>query len=110
MKLIALFFPAFISISIYSRRQSVKLVPNLYLFIRYGIYTMLVNWCDMSLTTYILGKDDSKLAYMENWTFFTKYLFIAVIFSLLIPYIEEAIKKYVNIRFRIEVRKQEDGK
>lgn len=107
MKIIALFFPALISISIYAKRKSIELTPNLSILIRYGIYVMAVNWCDMSLTTYVFGRDNSILEYMEKWTFFTKYVFIAILFAWLIPYIEEIIIKFIQINFRIEPKAKE---
>lgn len=101
MKIIALFFPALLSVSVYFRRQPAKLKPDLYLMTRYGIYTMLVNWCAMSLITYIF-QTKVVISDMESSGFFTKYVFIAVFFAGLIPYMEEIIKKYVCIRFHIE--------
>lgn len=107
MKIIALFFPAFISISIYAKRRSIELAPNLSLLIRYGIYVMAVNWCDMSLTTYVFGIDNSILEYMEKWPFFTKYVLIAIFFAWIIPYIEEVVGKFIHINFRIEPKSEE---
>ena len=102
MKIIALFFPALISISIYANRKSIELTPNLSILIRYGIYVMAINWCDMSLTTYVFGIDNSMLEYMEKWTFFTKYVLIAIFFAWIIPYIEEIIGRFIHINFWIE--------
>ena len=102
MKMIALFFPALISISIYARRRHIKLDLDVRLWIRYAVYVVAVNWCNMSLTTYVFGIDDSKLMYMENWPFFTKYVFIAILLACGLPYLVEVAKKYFCISVRIE--------
>lgn len=106
MRLIALFFPALISLLIYTQRQSVELKLELRLLIRYCIYVILVNWSGMSLVTYIIGIRDCRLEYMESWPFFTKYIAIAVFFAWIIPYIEEIVRKNVHVSFRVERRER----
>ena len=64
--MIALFFPALISISIYARRRHIKLDLDVRLWIRYAVYVVAVNWCNMSLTTYVFGIDDSKFEIMAK--------------------------------------------
>lgn len=103
--MIALFFPAFISISIYVKRKSLELVPDLKLLIRYGIYVIFVNWLGMSLITYIFHIEDCRMESMESFGFLTKYIFITVLFAFLIPYIEEIIHKSIHISFTVEARK-----
>lgn len=104
-KVIALFFPAFISISVYARRKSIELVPDLKLLVRYGIYVMLLNWLGMSLITYIFHIEDCVMETMESWGFLTKYIFITAFLAFLIPYIEEIIQKSICISFTVEERK-----
>lgn len=107
IKFIALFFPALISIFIYIRREQVEKNSKVELLVRYGIYTLLVNWFVMSLIIYILGIEYCTLDAMESWSFFTKYVLIAVFLAWIIPYIEEIIRKSISVRFQVKSKLEE---
>lgn len=82
MKIIALFFPAFISASIYCRRQHVEWKFSLFLIVRYIIYVMIVNWCDMALITYIIKPGVYVSNDMESFSFFYKIYFYCCVFCM----------------------------
>lgn len=109
IKFIALFFPALISMSIYIKRQSPRRVFKIELLIRYGIYTLLINWCVMSFMIYILGIEYCTLDNMENWSFFTKYVLITAFLAWTIPYIEEIVGKSISVRFHVKSKLEEKG-
>lgn len=109
MKMIVVFFPAFICISVYAKRRSVELMPDLKLLIRYGIYVMIINWCSMSTVTYVFAVKDCRLEYMDSWGFLTKYNFIAMFFAWIIPYIEEVVRKSISISFKVESREDKSN-
>lgn len=104
MKAIALFFPALISISIYVRRMSIERKITLNMLIKYAIYVMLTNWCCMSLLTYAVRLEDCRAEYLDSWGFFTKYLLLAALFAWMIPYVEEMIRKSVQVSFQVKAR------
>lgn len=106
MKIIALFFPAFISITIYCKRQDCEQSFKLNLLIRYAIYTMIISWCDMSLITYIFKIDAAVSDFFESFGFYTKYVFVAIFLAWSIPYIEEIVGKYIHVSFRVEAREK----
>ena len=101
MKGIALFFPSLVGVYIYYRRHSIKMEVDLYLLVRYGIYALLINLCDMSLITYIIGVK-ATISDIESFGFFTKYTSIATFIAFCFTYIEEIIKKYISISFQVE--------
>lgn len=107
MKLIALFFPAIISVCIYCKRQSIALECRLNLLVRYMIYIMIISLCSCFSIVYVLKKTP-VMAELEIFEFFTKYMLIALIFSCIIPYLEEILKKYISVKFHVEYNSKKD--
>lgn len=81
---------------------------NLFLLVRYIIYVMIVNWCDMALISYIIKPGTYVVDDMESFVFFTKYILIAIFFAWLIPYLEEIIRKYIHISFQVKEQNEND--
>lgn len=108
LKILSLFFPALISILIYTKRRSIEIRLTLDLLIRYAIYVLIVNWCALSIVIYILKIENVILEFLESGPFFTKYTLIAMFLAWIIPYIEEIVQKSIHISFHIEERTKKE--
>lgn len=101
MKIIALFFPALVSVVIRHKRMK-KLEWNLLeCAFEYALLVLINTFMTQAFIVYIL-KVETDVYSLESFPFFTKYVFFAFIFAFFIPYIEEVIKKYVEISFSVE--------
>ena len=107
MRVVALFFPAFISILIKYLRESERTWRPPVLIAEYGIYVLVNVLMTTSLITYGLGVHDVTADAFISFAFFTKYVVIAIIFAFVTPYIEELITKYVKVSFA--VRKKDES-
>ena len=110
MRLIGLFFPALISVSIkHSRNKELTWnLPNV--LIEYGIYVLINVMITAMTVTYILSVHGVTIDALDSFPFFTKYVVIAIFAAVLVPYMEEIIKKYVRITFTVKTHEKEDEK
>lgn len=106
MSYIALFCPAAVSLAIYRKRSgSGTSVPES--VIAYLIFVLAVNWFSMSTVVYLLRIYDSEMEFMNGFTFFIKYVLIALVFALILPSLYGLISKAVKIRFDDKPAKDE---
>jgi RsiW-degrading membrane proteinase PrsW (M82 family) len=106
MIIIGLFFPALISVAIRQKRKTgceLKAIP---VIIEYGITVLFINLFVMSLITYVFHIQDITLNTLENFSFFTKFTALSVLFAIVFPYVEEIFKKWIQINFFIEKKEQ----
>ncbi len=106
MGLIALFFPAFISMAIRHRRNTELTWEIITSLIEYAILVVVNVFLTQSVVTYGLRMDGVDSTAFCSFGFFTKYLLIASIFAFLTPYIEEVARKYISISFSVGENKE----
>jgi len=103
---IILFFPTFITLFIENKRN--KLTKEDILF-KYPIYNLTINFICL-LITYIY-KYEELIIIHDNFNilnFCVKYSIIAIILSILLPFIKEFIIKNFNIE--VEIRREKNKK
>ncbi len=98
MKIIGLFFPAFISLLIKIKRNNKQKWDRL-VIIEYGRYTLINVWLTTVIVVYGFNKFEVMIDSLERFSFFLKYTSIAILIAVLLPYLEEIIKKYIQITF-----------
>lgn len=106
MRIIGLFFPALISVSIKHARNSELTWQMPKILAEYGIYVLINVLITASNITYGLGISGVTVDALESFPFFTKYTIIAIVIAIFIPYVEEIIKKYIEVTF--VVRKDDE--
>lgn len=105
---IILLFPAFITLNILKSRT-----PKNYkdLLFDYPIYNIIINLIAM-IIVYIY-KRNQIINVIENFNvmnFCIKYLVIAVIIAIIIPYVKELIIKNINLKIEIRRDKKKNEK
>lgn len=102
MELIALLFPAAISIYIRYNRTQKSYTFSAKLLIDYMIWVI----CNVLLTfctiIYVLGISEVDSSAFNSFPFYSKYLLIALLIAFITPYIVEIITKYFGIKMEIE--------
>ncbi len=102
MYFIALFLPSCISLVIRHNRNR-KLTWSLpKVLVEYGILVLINTWSTMLVAVYVLHIPSETIRAFEYFSFFIKYSLVSSIIAFLIPYIEEVIRKYIKITFRVE--------
>lgn len=106
MRIIGLFFPALISIAIKHSRNSglTWQIPNV--LVEYGIYVLVNVLMTTVIITYGLNVHGVSVDALDSFPFFTKYAAIAIAVAVFTPYVQETIKKYVEVSF--SVRKKDE--
>lgn len=105
MRYIALFFPAILSVGIEYRNSAGKgWFEYLYKYAFYLICNVLLT---QSLISYVLKIGAVTIDAFDSFPFFTKYLLIAVVFAVIMPYICKVVKANISISF--EVKKDRDN-
>ena len=106
MRIIGLFFPALISIAIRHSRNSelTRQMPKV--LVEYGIYVLINVLVTTSIITYGLNVSGVTVDALDSFPFFTKYSLIAIVAAVFTPYMQEIIKKYVEVTFL--VRKKDE--
>lgn len=107
MRIIGLFFPALISISIKHSRNPECTWQMPMLLVEYGIYVLVNVLATTMIITYGLNISDVLVDAFDSFPFFTKYTIIAIIVAVFTPYIQEIAKKYIDITF--SVRKKDES-
>lgn len=108
MRIIGLFFPAFISISIKHLRNPKHTWQTLMVLVEYGIYVMINVLLTTAIVTYVLNVTGVTVDAFDSFPFFTKYMVIAIMAAVFVPYIEEIIKKYIEIKFKVRINDEEE--
>ena len=101
MILIGLFFPSFITLAIRHNRNTKGEGNWFYILLEYGQTVLFCNLFIIIVITYILKIDNIEISAFNSFSFFSKYVVMAVIYSTVIPYLEEIVKKLFHIEFRI---------
>lgn len=101
MKIIGLFAPALISVWIKYLRDEKKICQMPMILIEYGIYVLVNVLVTTGIITYGLNMDGITADAFDSFPFFTKYVVIAIVAAFLTPYIEEMIKKYIQVTFSV---------
>lgn len=102
MRYIALFFPAIISVGIKNRRDNKK-TWTLFDFVReYAISVISNVLLSEAVIVYVLRLGNVNIEAFDSFPFFTKYLFIALVFSIVLPYIREIIEMNFSISFEVD--------
>lgn len=107
MTVIALFCPAFIAMSIKLRRGLWKKTDIFSVIMEYGKTVLWCNLFTVSIITYILRIQQVTSVAFESFSFFSKYVIIAMCCSFFMPYMQEYIKKYIEIRFYLKDKNEE---
>ena len=106
MRIIALFFPAFISMAIRHRRNTELTWEVITTLIEYAILVVVNVFLSEAVVTYGLRMNDVDSTAFESFGFFTKYLLIASVIAFFIPYVEEIFRKYISISFTVGDNKE----
>lgn len=107
MAIIGLLFPSFISMAIY-RKRSGEISNNWQsMLVRFGIYVLLDTWAVQALLTYLLGQENITESALTSFPFFTKYVVIASIIAIILPYAEEMLRKCIGVSVSFST---DDGK
>lgn len=105
MILIGLFFPAMIAMAIRRKRNNEAKNDWFSGILEYGQTVLFCNLFTMIIITYVLKIDGVEITAFNSFSFFTKYVIIAIVYSALIPYLEEIIQKYFQVKFTVEKKK-----
>ena len=101
MSSIALFMPAVISVEVWHRRNK-GIEWKWYDYIKeYAIALLINTFLAQAVITYLLGLDGVDITAFSTFPFFTKYVAIATVLAVLVPYIREIIGKYFSISFEV---------
>lgn len=99
MEFIALFFPACIAMTIRQKRGTGCEKQWFMVLLEYGRTVLWCNFLPVVIINYILGMDGVVSEALSSFSFFSKYIVIACVCSFLIPYVQEVVSRYIQIRF-----------
>lgn len=102
MSYIALFFPAIISVGIKNRRDHEKRWIWFDFVREYAVSVLSNVLLTESVVVYILRLGNVNIEAFDSFPFFTKYVFIALVFSIILPYIREMIRKSFSVTFEVD--------
>ncbi len=107
MVVVGLLFPSFISMAIYRKRSGEIAIGWQSMLIRFGVYALLDTWIVQVLLTYLLGQGEIVESALTSFPFFTKYVVIASLIAVILPYAEEILRKCIGVSVSFNV---DDGK
>lgn len=99
MEIIALFFPAFIAMTIRQKRGTGCEKHWFLVLLEYGRTVLWCNLLTVMIITYVLGMDSVVGEALNSFSFFSKYMIIASVCSFVLPYVQEVVARYIKIRF-----------
>lgn len=102
MSFIALFLPACISVVIRHKRNEKLNWEMPKLVFEYGIMVMLNVLLAEAVIVYVFKMSEITIEVFSSMPFFTKYLMISMTIAFLLPYIEEIVRKFIRISFRVD--------
>ncbi len=108
MQIIGLFFPALITIAICHKRRDKNEEKLLAVLLEYGQAVLFNNLITMGIITYILKVDGVDVEAFNSFPFFTKYVVIAILISIGIPYVKEVGRKCFHIDFIVMDKKDKE--
>lgn len=102
MSFIALFLPACISMVIRHKRSKKEGWHMPEALLEYGILVLINVFLSTVIIVYGLRISEVNMEAFLSFPFFTKYLFISIFLACILPYVEEFIRKYINISFEVK--------
>ena len=108
MEIIALFFPAIISVKISLYRTEKKNSDMIQMLMRYGVYVLADNLLTQLIVTYVIGITDVTADALRSFPFFIKYIIITTFIAALLPLGVELTRKYLRVTVEIGVDGEED--
>lgn len=110
MEIIGLFFPAIVSVWIKHARNENLVWSMPKILFEYGIYVLINVFITGCTITYGLGLSGVTSDALNSFPFFTKYVIIALAAAIVVPYIEEIIRKYIKVTLTVRTydEKRED--
>ncbi|MDO4304540.1 MAG: hypothetical protein Q4D94_11565 [Bacillota bacterium] len=106
MTVIGLFFPSFVSMALYMKLSRDTLSRWQTLIIRYGVYVLFNTLITQIVITYLLGISQVEETALKSFPFFVKYVLIALIWAVVLPFMEELLKKYIKVSIKISTDKE----
>ena len=105
MIILCMFLPPILSLKIQVRRSN--LIDNSVLshIISYFSWTMVSNILTMATILFIFKKDGTTAEAFYSFRFALFYTMINMIICLILPYINEIVRKLINVSFVIEEKK-----
>ena len=128
MAMIGFWLPSFISMAIYRKRSGKISIGWQSMLARFGIYVLLNTWIVQALLTYLLGQGGITEDYfyechlgswrrtgeggitesaLTSFPFFTKYVVLASLVAVILPYAEEILRKCIGVSVSFNA---DDGK
>lgn len=101
MVILAILGPAFISIMIRYKQQKYPELAKM--IIEYGIYALIITLLTQMVITYILRIPDVMQEALGSFPFFTKYSVVAIIFAIVLPFLQVLIEKYIKVSIEVGV-------
>lgn len=89
--------PGMISVWIKHRRNNQCVWNTFKVLFEYGLYVLINVFLTECTITYALGMSGVTSDALNSFSFFTKYILIAVIMAVMVPYVEEIVKKYFQV-------------
>lgn len=74
--------------------------------VEYGILVLVNVFLAEAVIVYVLGVTEVSVEAFSSFSFFIKYVVISSVIALIIPYMEEFVRKYISISY--EVKKRDD--
>ncbi len=106
MTAIGLFFPSFVSMAFYMKLSKDAVCRWQTFIIRYGVYVLLNTLITQISITYLLGISDVTESALKSFPFFIKYVLIALVFAVVLPFLQEMLKKYLSVSIKISTDKE----
>lgn len=101
MEMIGLFCPAMVSILIRERDGAGREQSVPYIIFRYGIYAFINVFLSTFVITFGLGISGVTADAFNSFPFFIKYSLIALVLAVIVPIVEEIIRKYIKITWNV---------
>ena len=101
MRYIALFFPAILSVGIEYRKNDGKCLSWFEYLCKYAGFLICNVLMTQSLVSYVFGLGTVTIDAFDSFPFFTKYLFIASAFAIILPHVCRIIKANISVSLEI---------
>lgn len=111
MIFICLVLPACFALGIqYSRNGGKMLSDSIFMeFLRLGRWIFLINIFTMFIVIYLLRVNGVLQETFLSLGFASKYMMIAFVVSVSLPYVQEILKQYISIEFKIDSTKENEN-
>ena len=98
MTVIALFFPAMISLRILMADKTVAKKDFFNSIFAYCMYAIVINLSSMAMVSYVLGIDGLTISVLESFSFFIVYTVMSCFWALFVAIITKLLRR--NIHFK----------